>query len=374
MPTVAVSANDGDVWVTWGQALTDSTSDVWVTRIRDGRVEPAQRLDTVPGRASISKECPPQVVTTPNGDVLVAWSSNRATRPTQTDAALVVARRAAGDSKFGAPIEVGPGLPGRPRVQLYSDLAVDQRGEVHLCWLDLGRYVASTDASAGDEHHGMDAMVDDADYCTTSSRDGGRQFEPPQVIDTVACICCRTSIAASGNGTVQLLWRHVFPGLIRDPVMARSTDGGRTFAQPVRVHEDGWRLAGCPDIGPSVVVSTAGIDVAWYTGAAGRVGACVAHSTDGTSLSVPRALVAGDRVPPTEVKLARWSGQTWAVYEDSRRDPAILRVVDLHSGVPGSKPLEVGTGRNPGVGAGGERMAIVWEERGEIWLRLCTMD
>ena len=71
------------------------------------------------------------------------------------------------------------------------------------------------------------------------------------------CYCCKTALALGGNGAVYAAWRHVYTGNIRDIAFIASTDGGRTFAEPMRVSEDRWELAGCPDDGPSMAVDAA---------------------------------------------------------------------------------------------------------------------
>jgi hypothetical protein len=43
-------------------------------------------------------------------------------------------------------------------------------------------------------------------------------------------------------------------GEIRDMVVATSHDGGLTFDEPVRVSDDGCKINGLPDSGPSVAV------------------------------------------------------------------------------------------------------------------------
>jgi hypothetical protein len=60
------------------------------------------------------------------------------------------------------------------------------------------------------------------------------------------CFCCKTAIASGPDGSVYVAWRHIYPPNVRDMAVARSTDGGRTFAPPVRVSTDGWALDGAP--------------------------------------------------------------------------------------------------------------------------------
>src|SRR2546428_9868432 len=47
--------------------------------------------------------------------------------------------------------------------------------------------------------------------------------------------CGKTALTTTGDGSIQVAWRHVYPGNVRDIAFAVSSDGGRTFAAPVRV-------------------------------------------------------------------------------------------------------------------------------------------
>jgi hypothetical protein len=80
------------------------------------------------------------------------------------------------------------------------------------------------------------------------------------------CYCCKTALTVGTDGSIVAAWRHVYPGNIRDIALTKSSDGGRTFAPPVRVSEDNWVLNGCPENGPAVAVDeTNRIHIVWPT-------------------------------------------------------------------------------------------------------------
>jgi hypothetical protein len=58
----------------------------------------------------------------------------------------------------------------------------------------------------------------------------------------------------------------VYAGNVRDIAFSTSSDGGRTFAAPIKLSNDNWVLDGCPENGPAIAVDSAKrIHVVWPT-------------------------------------------------------------------------------------------------------------
>lgn len=85
------------------------------------------------------------------------------------------------------------------------------------------------------------------------------------VIATGVCPCCRPNVLIGAEGEVMVFWRKVFPGSIRDMVVATSHDRGHSFGPPVRLAVDNWKLEGCPDSGVAVARAGSRIYAAWLT-------------------------------------------------------------------------------------------------------------
>jgi 3-hydroxyisobutyrate dehydrogenase-like beta-hydroxyacid dehydrogenase len=95
-----------------------------------------------------------------------------------------------------------------------------------------------------------------------------------RAITTGVCYCCKTAIATANDGTIFAAWRNVYAGSIRDIAASVSRDGGRTFAAPVKVSDDGWALNGCPDDGPAMAIDGRGqVHIVWPTLVTGANGA-----------------------------------------------------------------------------------------------------
>jgi hypothetical protein len=109
-----------------------------------------------------------------------------------------------------------------------------------------------------------------------------------QVIDDDVCSCCTTDIAATDGGLVAV-YRDHRPGDIRDISIARLESRGWTG--PTRVHEDGWKIAGCPTNGPAVAARGQAVAVAWFTAVNDTPRLKLAFSSDGGRSFGPPATV-----------------------------------------------------------------------------------
>ncbi|HTK88266.1 MAG TPA: sialidase family protein [Nitrospiraceae bacterium] len=129
----------------------------------------------------------------------------------------------------------------------FDSIRIGREGAIHVAWID-GRGGKKTSGTY-----------------VTRSNDHGATFEKNTKIDDETCVCCRTSVAVSPDGTVYVAWRKMF-GDIRETVVARSFDGGATFSEPVVVGNDRWVYPSCPHRPASLGVDGDGrVYVSWYT-------------------------------------------------------------------------------------------------------------
>jgi hypothetical protein len=96
------------------------------------------------------------------------------------------------------------------------------------------------------------------------------------VVDARVCDCCQTAMAGTSRGPV-LVYRDRSDREIRDIVIAQPV----AKAQVTAVHADGWHLTGCPVNGPRITARGSRVAVAWFTAAGGKPAVNVAFSTDG---------------------------------------------------------------------------------------------
>jgi hypothetical protein len=276
----SIAASGSFVGVAWAARTTDGVTDVYAATSRDGgrTFSAPVRVNEVPGEVSVSGEQPPRIVLRARGSadpaIVVMWTAKS---PSGTR--LVSARSSDGGKSFGPAASV-PGSDASGN-RGWESAAVTARGDVVAVWLDHREVPARTGAAAtgGAHQHGAAGHRSAADGVARAQLSQiffARLNEPASALAIApgVCYCCKTSVATGAEGTVVAAWRHVYPGNIRDIALAKSSDGGRTFAPAVRVSEDNWVLDGCPENGPVVAVDRANaIHVVWPTLVPGSAGA-----------------------------------------------------------------------------------------------------
>ena len=260
-------ASDGpNVAVVWG-ATVDGKTDVFVAVSRDSGASfgKAVQVNTLAGEARLGGELPPRValMSAPGSsspEIVVLWTA-------RGDAtAIRTARSRDGGRTFEPPVTLqasaAPGDRGWP------SLALDSRGTAHAIWLDHRKLAAGRVPGAPrvkhapGEHDGVAMAQKSGLYYATAGKAASTERE----LSPGVCYCCKTALAIGPDGSVYAAWRHVFPGNLRDMAFTSSRDGGRTFAPPVRVSEDGWAINGCPDDGPALAVDRTGaVHLVWPT-------------------------------------------------------------------------------------------------------------
>jgi hypothetical protein len=136
-----------------------------------------------------------------------------------------------------------------------SMIPLDQQSVLAI-WLD-GR---KTEHRAHDEYENLSQamMIRSA----IVYKDG--RVENEQVIDEAVCDCCQTDLIKVDGGAIAV-YRGRTENEIRDIVLVRYDFETAEWSEPVRVHNDGWEIAGCPVNGPRVAASDNRVAVTWYT-------------------------------------------------------------------------------------------------------------
>jgi hypothetical protein len=359
-PTVA--SEKEAVYVAWVGSEDDGESwDVHLARVlADGEVQRTVRVNDVPGDAAPHEQAPAQVRVAHDGTVFVVWQSTRWVTGRDFPASdLRLARSSDGGRSFEPAVTVNDDADGVPASHTFHDVAVAPDGTILVSWIDgrarareearraleggwsygepLDRPAEEAGGGAGHRHRASAEELPEQEIRLARSDDGGRTFAPSVLVDRAPCPCCRTSLAVAGDGTVFLSWRKLYQEDVRDVVVVRSRDGGRSFGAPVRVARDDWSIPGCPHSGASLALDGEGhLHVLWYTGREGSPGVYHAVSTDrGGSFGAARALLTDAWVPVARVA-ATPSGDAgvWAAWEDRREATRRVGFVRLDDGPP----------------------------------------
>ncbi|MFN8348243.1 MAG: sialidase family protein [Spirosomataceae bacterium] len=96
-------------------------------------------------------------------------------------------------------------------------------------------------------------------------------FQPERVIDPVVCDCCNISLLVDAKGALNVYYRDNNDN-IRDMAKMTSTDNGITFSAPQILHNDGWKINGCPHSGATSSVYGKSALISWFSGTTNEPG------------------------------------------------------------------------------------------------------
>lgn len=127
-----------------------------------------------------------------------------------------------------------------------------------LTWLDGRNTVTKADHKTHD-HTASGAMTLRAAIVDI---DGNKKQE--WELDDRICDCCQTGATMTDNGPV-IVYRDRSVEEIRDMYIVRLVNN--RWTTPKIIHDDGWKIKGCPVNGPRVAALGNTVAIAWFTGA-----------------------------------------------------------------------------------------------------------
>lgn len=196
----------------------------------------------------------PKIAFGPNGWVVITYTQPL-TKPYTGEIRML---RSADEGKSFSP----PFTVHRDRQLIthrFESVAFDRAGVLHVLWLDKRDLVALGGKSG---YRGA------AIYRNESS-DGGATFGPDLKLADYSCECCRIALTPSADGSIAVLWRHVFPHSERDHAFAVL---GKTAPDPVRATFDHWKLDACPHHGPGIAHGVdGGYHAVWFGDRSGKM-------------------------------------------------------------------------------------------------------
>ena len=138
-------------------------------------------------------------------------------------------------------------------------------------------------------------------------------------LDSRVCECCQTSSAMTTAGPI-VVYRNRSDEEIRDIYFTRFVNGAWTV--PQAVHNDDWRIAGCPVNGPAVAARDDQVAVSWFTAKDDTPAVKLALSDDsGISFSEPVPVAGPHTIGRVGVAILK-SGRVVVSWLDTERDGA----------------------------------------------------
>ncbi|MDH3647729.1 MAG: exo-alpha-sialidase [Gammaproteobacteria bacterium] len=136
------------------------------------------------------------------------------------------------------------------------------QNRVGVLWLD-GRNTTG-EGEPHNEGEGHNEGGDGGMTLRVASIAPDRTLHDEQVVDELVCDCCQTDVSAGTDGPIAV-YRDRTENEIRDIYVSRAVDG--RWQPGVPVHNDGWKIAGCPVNGPAIASTGRNVAVAWFTAA-----------------------------------------------------------------------------------------------------------
>ena len=284
-PNLTVS-RDGKVYLSWIERLGEGKFSLRFAT-KEGDAWSAPRVIAEGSNWFVNWADFPSMIALPDGSLAAHWLVKSG--PGIFDYDVTISRSFDGGKTWSKPF-----VPHRDGVKTehgFVSLFAEKDGQLAAVWLD-GREM--TPGGKDDHGHGHGNMT--LRYVKIK-RDGTLTDEAK--LDARVCECCQTSAAMTAEGPV-VVYRDRSDDEIRDISIVRWKAGKWTEARAV--HNDGWKLSGCPVNGPSVSATGKQVAVAWFTTVNDKPQVRLAFSGDaGESFGSPITIDDGNPVGRVEL-------------------------------------------------------------------------
>jgi hypothetical protein len=200
--------------------------------------------------------------------------------------------------------------------------------------------------------------------------DAGWKQTADASIDTRVCECCQTAAAVTSDG-VLTAYRDRSDAEVRDIYTSRLENGAWTEGRAV--HDDGWKIEGCPINGPALSARGRDVVAAWFTmnQNAGQVYAAFS-SDSGGSWSNPVRLDDAGSLGRVSVELLDdgTAAASWIEVADKRAELKVRRFDRAGAKSPAAKVADASTS----VTAGFPRMRLYEDELVFAWTERAQGD
>ena len=243
--------SDGGEWLSW---IEVAANDSWA--LAGTRAGSSERF---------------QVATAKRSEWFVNWADRPVLSYDKSGALVASWLRMNGEGTYAydavVSVSVDEGRRWTAPRKLHSDEVQGEHGFVSLlprtedgwaaCWLD-GRAMGGGHDDHGHPAGDMQLRLAHVDY------EGQPSAE--RVLDERVCECCPTALSALPGGGAVIVYRDRADDETRNFSYVFSTDPELDrWSSPKVVHDDGWRVDGCPVNGAALASAGEELAVAWFT-------------------------------------------------------------------------------------------------------------
>ncbi|MFK7920732.1 MAG: sialidase family protein [Bacteroidia bacterium] len=168
--------------------------------------------------------------------------------------------------------------------------------------------------------------------------EGGQASQKVQFLDRRICDCCQTDMAMSSQGLVAV-YRDRSPQEVRDIYIVRQI--GETWTEPKPIHNDQWKISGCPVNGPAITAKGDTLAVAWFTSAGGEARVLASMSFDaGETFGNPVLIDAGQALGRVDIEFDN-QNQAWVSWLRKEADTGQIRICTFRADGSKSEAIKV---------------------------------
>lgn len=316
---------------------SDEDGRIWRARASKGQVLVSSSLDAgqhfgkevavnaTPMKVAADAEARPKIAVAANGNIYLSWTEHL---KTPYAGYIWFARSVNGGKSFETPYIVH-----QDRAEIthrFDALQVAANGTITVAWIDKRDLLAAK--AAGKPYEGA------AIYYAVST-DQGKSFAPEQKLADSSCECCRIAMTSKPDGTVAVLWRHVFEGHERDHAMAEI--GQSAAPAIVRASYGHWKIDGCPHHGAALAVGEGfGYHLAYFDGAGDKPGLRVARMDGEAWVTSPPRKIGDPKRNAGHPALLSMGEKVWLAWrEHDAKGMDIVAMTSLDGGKTWSSPV-----------------------------------
>jgi len=382
------SGPDGRLILSWVRPMGDRNALQYAAYMGDENWESAPKTIAVGRTLTANWANTPHIAMTEDGALWAHWLQTPADPASPHASDIMLTRSPDNGVHWSPPIAVNtdntgtehgfvalwPAAPGAVGIAWLDGRKTASAGQDHdhMEGADHASAKGGTAGHASSEHEHAGEMT-----LRAARFDGALARSEETEIDASTCDCCGTDAALTNAGPV-LVYRDRTADEIRDIVAVRRESKGWTAPAPV--HADGWKMPACPLNGPAVAAMGANVVVAWYTAPDEKPVLRLARSTDGgRTFAAPTDIDQGSALQG-RVDVAIDNSGTWLVWlrEDGKGQSVQLERLPAKGGAPQRIELARVAGRGratgfPQIAVRGGVAFVVWTDIVEGRRRLLGM-